>query len=112
MQPRLVIVTGEGAPTVCHLDPDQVASLGRNHKNTIVLQDRHASRWHAEIVREEGRWILRDRDTMNGTLVNRARVREPVALADGDEIRIGDTRLCFQLDPGELETDQRPALVD
>jgi Nif-specific regulatory protein len=105
-----VIEAGEGVPAVCNLEPDQVASLGRDRKNTIVLHDRHASRWHAEIVREDGRWILRDRDTMNGTLVNRERVREAVALADGDEIRIGDTRLRFMLDPADLDTDERPAL--
>jgi Nif-specific regulatory protein len=111
MRPRVVIEAGEGAPAVCNLEPDQVASLGRNRKNTIVLHDRHASRWHAEIVREDGRWILRDRDTMNGTLVNRERVREAVALADGDEIRIGDTRLRFMLDPADRDTDERPALA-
>jgi two-component system, NtrC family, response regulator HydG len=110
MRPRLVIEAGEGEPAVCNLEPDQVASLGRNRKNTLVLHDRHASRWHAEIMREEGRWVLRDRDTMNGTLVNRNRVREPVTLVDGDEIRIGDTRLRFQLDPADLDTDERPAL--
>jgi pSer/pThr/pTyr-binding forkhead associated (FHA) protein len=70
MRPRLVIEAGKGEPSVCNLDPDQVASLGRNRKNTIVLHDRHASRYHAEIVREEGHWVLRDRDTMNGTLAS------------------------------------------
>src|SRR5437660_9789418 len=71
MQPRLVIEAGEAQPNVCTLQPDQVASLGRNEKNTIVLQDRHASRWHAEILPEDGRWVLRDRETLNGTLHNK-----------------------------------------
>src|SRR5205807_1012993 len=35
MRPRLVIEAGDGQPSVCDLQPDQVASLGRNHKNTI-----------------------------------------------------------------------------
>jgi Nif-specific regulatory protein len=110
MLPRLVIEAGEGEPAVCHLQADAVASLGRNRRNTIVLQDRHASRWHAEIVREEGRWVLRDRDTLNGTLVNRERVTEPVPLEDGDEIRIGDTRLRFLVDPADADTAARPKL--
>jgi Nif-specific regulatory protein len=108
MQPRLVVEAGEAEPAVCELQLDQVASLGRNRNNTIVLSDRHASRWHAELMREEGRWVLRDRETLNGTLLNKQRIKEPVALADGDEIRIGDTRLRFVLDGSDVDTAERP----
>src|SRR5260370_30310660 len=111
MRPRLVIEAGDAEPAVCNLQPDQVASLGRNRKNTIVLQDRHASRWHAEIVREDGRWVLRDRETLNGTLLNKQRIREPAPLSDGDEIRIGDTRMRFLIDPAEIDTAERPSLA-
>jgi two-component system response regulator HydG len=107
MATRVVIESGEASPAVCNLEKDQIASLGRNRKNTIVLQDSHASRWHAEIARENGCWVLRDRDNINGTFVNRDRIREPVTLADGDEIRIGDTRLRFQLDAADLDTQER-----
>src|SRR5262249_48724819 len=111
MRPRLIIETPEGISDVHHLQPDQVTSLGRNRNNTVVLVDKHASRWHAEIVLEEGRWVLRDRDTMNGTRVNSKLVREPVELTNGDEIRIGDTRLRFAFDPSDVDTAERPKLT-
>jgi Nif-specific regulatory protein len=81
------------------LTPDRVVTLGRNRNNTIVLHDKHASRWHAEIYFEAGRWLLRDCGTLNGTRCNGTRLLQPVGLAHGDEIRIGDTCLRFLLDP-------------
>lgn len=98
MHARLTIETGEGAPVDCALSPDRVVTLGRNRSNTIVLVDRHASRWHAEVVFEEGRWMLRDCGTLNGTRRNGERLQCPTALESGDVIGIGDTRLRFLLD--------------
>ena len=110
MVPRLVIESGEnsGAHT---LQRDQTTSLGRNRTNSIVIRDKHASRWHAEILWEDGQWILRDCDTMNGTRVNNQLVNQPVPLKDGDEIRIGDTRLRFLLNgtAPNLPTQPMPA---
>jgi Nif-specific regulatory protein len=98
MRAQLVIETGEGAPEICELDPGQRISLGRNRNNHIILNDRHSSRWHAEIYSENGRWFLRDRQTLNGTRLNGRRIEGPTALANGDVIRIGDTCLRVSLD--------------
>jgi Nif-specific regulatory protein len=92
---------GEGAPAVYELEPEATVSLGRNLNNTIVLHDEHASRWHAEIVHERGRWILRDLDTRNGTRVNRDRIQGSVVLQHGQEIAIGNSRLRFTLDEAD-----------
>jgi Nif-specific regulatory protein len=74
-----------------------VVTLGRHRDNTIVLQDRHASRQHAEIFHVNGCWFIRDCDTLNGTRVNGERIRQATALLPGSEISIGDTRLRFEL---------------
>jgi Nif-specific regulatory protein len=100
MDARLSIEAGEGTPLLCQLAPDRVVTLGRNRSNTVVLQDKHASRWHAEVVYEEGRWILRDCGTLNGTRRNGERLQRPTPLTHGDEIGIGDTRLRFVLGTG------------
>ncbi|HZT81022.1 MAG TPA: sigma 54-interacting transcriptional regulator, partial [Gemmataceae bacterium] len=81
------------------LPPDRRVTLGRNRGNTIVLQDKHASRWHAEILPRDGRWFIADCGTLNGTKVNGQRIHQPTPLADGHEIAIGDTRLRVLLDP-------------
>jgi Nif-specific regulatory protein len=95
MRARLSLEAGEGQPSLCTLAPDRVVTLGRNRSNTIVLSDKHASRWHAEIVHEDGRWVIRDCGTLNGTRRNGERLQRPTPLLHGDEIGIGDTRIRF-----------------
>ncbi len=101
MRGRLTIEAGDGAPEICALHPDHRVTLGRNRNNTIILQDKHASRFHAEVFAENGRWMLRDIDTLNGTRVSGARVRHVTPLGDGQEITIGDTVLRFTLETAE-----------
>jgi Nif-specific regulatory protein len=108
MHPRLIIRTPEKEPEAYSLRPDQVVSLGRSSRdNTIVLDDRHASRQHAQIKYEQSQWMLRDLFTLNGTRVNGQPVREPVALSHGDEIRIGDISLRFVVDSSDVDTAER-----
>jgi len=97
MLARLTITAGEGFPPVCDLPPRQPVALGRHRANTIVLQDKHASRRHAEVFAEGGSWFIRDCGTLNGTKVNGERIQEPTPLRHGHEIGIGDTRLRFTL---------------
>jgi Nif-specific regulatory protein len=101
MLARLTITAGEGLPPVCDLRPRQAVALGRHRSNTVVLQDRHASRRHAEIYDEDGHWFIRDCGTLNGTKVNGERIKEPTPLLHGHEIGIGDTRLRFTLPNGD-----------
>jgi two-component system, NtrC family, response regulator HydG len=109
MRARLTVEAGAAAPLVCELPENQAARLGRNKNNTIVLLDKHASRWHAEIYPEEGRWLLRDCGATNGTRLNGRLVEEPTALEHAHVIAIGEVRLRFSLVPTEQEkTDEMP----
>jgi Nif-specific regulatory protein len=101
MLARLTITAGEGLPQVCELRPRQPVALGRHRSNTVVLQDRHASRRHAEVYDTEGHWFIRDCGTLNGTKVNGERIQEPTPLLHGHEIGIGDTRLRFTIPNGD-----------
>ena len=70
-------------------------SIGRHPDNTIQILDRIISKEHAQIQRTpEGRFLLRDLGSLNGTYIRGDRVHEHV-LADGDEISLGSTRLLF-----------------
>ncbi len=64
--------------------------IGRKEKEgiQIVLDDAMVSRHHAEIIGDEGEYIIRDLESRNGTKVNGRRVRERV-LRNGDRIKIG-----------------------
>lgn len=74
-------------------------SLGRGEGVTLRLEDDGLSRLHATIHREDERvWIL-DEVSTNGTFVNGAQVPPSgSALADGDEVSIGnDTTLAIHI---------------
>jgi hypothetical protein len=73
--------------------------IGRSSECDITLPDVNVSRRHAEIRRVEGGYALTDLGSTNGTEVNGKRVTE-AALADGDVIELGTTRLTFERERG------------
>lgn len=72
-------------------------TLGRHPDNTIQLLDRIVSKEHCHVDLHDGRWILKDLGSLNGTFVNGERVSERM-LFHGDEISLGSTRMVFQAD--------------
>jgi Nif-specific regulatory protein len=110
MRARLIVEYGIASPPTFDLNDDLVTYLGRNRENSVVLQDRHASRWHAKIFARQGRWFLVDQNTTNGTRLDGEPVSSETPLVDGQRIDIGDTRLRFAIDPSKETTDQMPAL--
>lgn len=73
-----------------------VVSIGRALDNHLVVQDPRVSRYHAQVRCEEGRYIVKDLGSTNGTAVRGRKVAES-ELADGDEISLGGYRLVFRL---------------
>ena len=55
------------------------------------------SRRHAVIITEEGRYVLEDLGSTNGTIVNREKVDPgtPVDLSEGDVIHLGKMKAVF-----------------
>ena len=72
----------------------EVVTVGRHPESDIFLDDVAVSRKHAEILRSEGGYRIRDVGSLNGTYVNRVRV-DSVDLRNGDEIQIGKYRFKF-----------------
>lgn len=64
----------------------------------LVLDDKAVSSRHARIDRREGRFVLSDLESRNGTLVNGKEVKTPRELAAADRIEIGPYTLVFHLD--------------
>ncbi len=65
--------------------------LGRSSACQLVFADDTVSRRHAELRLQDGRWMLRDLGSSNGTWVNGRRVME-AEVAPGDEIGLGHCR--------------------
>ena len=66
-------------------------TLGRSSACELVFSDDTVSRRHAQLRVEDGRWMLRDLGSSNGTFVNGRRVLE-AEVAAGDEIELGACR--------------------
>jgi DNA-binding NtrC family response regulator/pSer/pThr/pTyr-binding forkhead associated (FHA) protein len=111
MRARLIVETGAASPQVSDLSPHQTIRLGRNSKNTVVLDDPHSSRWHAEVYNDGQRWYVRDCETTNGTKVNGVKIQQPTPLENNHVISIGDARLRFTLDSSGECTAEMPILA-
>ncbi|MEZ4370815.1 MAG: sigma 54-interacting transcriptional regulator [Polyangiaceae bacterium] len=90
VQAKLVVLSGEDEgrelPLVSKL------SIGADPASDLALRDRRVSRKHAEILLRDGRIVLRDVGSRNGTLVGQHKIKE-LELPLGAVIRVGDTLL-------------------
>ncbi len=82
---------GEGSTFVLN---EQCTTIGRHPDSDLFLDDITVSRRHAEVIRQEAGFVVRDTDSLNGTYVNRERV-EQAPLVDGDELQIGRFKLVL-----------------
>ncbi|MCH7630106.1 MAG: FHA domain-containing protein [Proteobacteria bacterium] len=73
---------------------EPVLALGRDHTNSIRLNDTEISRRHAEVRENGDGFFLVDLGSSNGTFVN----SEPVQrkeLRSGDRVQLGSTLMIF-----------------
>jgi sigma-B regulation protein RsbU (phosphoserine phosphatase) len=85
---RLHVSDSQGRRVVV-LDRPQFL-IGRRTAADLQIVSTDVSREHAEIVQDEGRYLLRDRGSRYGTFVNGEQVTERI-LEHGDRIRLGRT---------------------
>lgn len=97
----LVLVVGPVIGEKFPLAKEQMV-IGRQPEAEIFIDDGSISRRHAEVVRTaDGRSLLRDLGSKNGTFCNDKPVTEK-PLDDGDLIRIGDAILKY-VGPNSLD---------
>ncbi len=95
----LVVKRGPNAGSRFVLEHDRTEA-GRHPESDIFLDDITVSRRHAEFVRQNSGYLVRDVGSLNGTYVNRERIDEGT-LRNGDEVQIGKFRLVFLAGVGE-----------
>ena len=73
----------------------ETTTLGRKKSNSIWLKDDLASRFHAEVIANDEKITITDKESTNGTFINSERIepnlRHP--LKPGDKVKIGETIL-------------------
>ncbi len=100
---KLIRLGGLDRPGLEILLTDDVTTLGRAPTCQVVIESDFASRRHAQIIRrDEGYW-LRDLSSKNGTFLDNEPVTQESLLINGMEIRIGKAVFRF-VDPATTRT--------
>ena len=89
-----VVIHEDGGPRPVPLTKD-VVTIGRLPDCEVVLNDKGASRRHAQIRAKDGLYTLTDLGSTNGTRLNGQTIQSR-PLEDGDRITIGATTLDFR----------------
>ncbi|WP_297150328.1 FHA domain-containing protein [Thermogemmatispora sp.] len=71
--------------------------LGRGEENDIWLDDDLASRYHAELIWDNGQVYVTDCHSLNGVFLNGQRVSGSAPVHSGDMLEIGSLRFLFEL---------------
>ena len=104
---RLEVTDAQGRRVVILDKP--AFTIGRRSANDLHLTGTDVSRDHAEILRSDGQYLIRDRGSRSGTYVNGAQVTEK-RLSHGDRIQVGRTagaQLLFLLHDRSGDTGSR-----
>ncbi|HLF92493.1 MAG TPA: FHA domain-containing protein [Planctomycetota bacterium] len=94
--PILRLRTGPNAGKV--YDVRSALRLGRHPYNEVSFEDPAVSRYHCWITLSEGKALVEDLASANGTFLNGERVAKRVPLKAGDVLRIGSTEVLFAED--------------
>lgn len=87
---RVSIVRSETQSGATFTVSDSVV-IGRSGEADFLLDDPYASDFHLRLTSKEGRLVVNDLGSTNGTYVNGRRVTTPVDLNRGDAVQVGKT---------------------
>lgn len=91
----LTITEGPDKDSYLEFGTNQI-HIGRRDKNEFIITDLNVSRLHAYITFENGRHILHDANSLNGTSVNGSRITG-FCLCPGDKIKMGNTTILYDI---------------
>lgn len=92
----LTVTTGPDTGFKFRIKPNAITRIGREPDNDVVLDDPATSRHHAQIEFKDGKYVLTDLKSANGTLVNDQRVLERT-LSEGDRITFGQNVVVISI---------------
>jgi pSer/pThr/pTyr-binding forkhead associated (FHA) protein len=86
---ELFVLTGPDAGRSFQLGPQSV--LGRDPTASVHLLDAEVSRRHASLTIDEGRLLVEDLGSSNGTFVDEERIGGEAEVYPGSQLRVGQT---------------------
>jgi hypothetical protein len=91
-----IIATGNLAIDKRNFSFDNMITIGRNHDNDIVIDDKYVSHYHAQIKNIESNYLLEDLKSINNTYLNDEILLKEKVLNSGDIIKIGMVTFKFE----------------
>src|SRR5690242_16498210 len=71
-------------------------TIGRVQGNDIILPKGNVSKRHSRIVLKDGKFIIVDLKSTNGTYVNGRKITSPIVIKGSDKVYIGDFVLSIE----------------
>lgn len=97
----IVISEKGGAERREAFDREEI-TVGRVQGNDLMLPKGNVSKRHARLIFRDGRFIVTDLNSTNGTYVNRRRISQATIVREGDRVYIGD--FVLRIDPPEADS--------
>ena len=85
-------------------DKEEV-TIGRLAGNDIVLNKGNVSKYHTKIVLKDGKYIVVDLKSTNGTFVNGKKIAGPLVVRPSDKIYVGDYIFNVDAPPEDYQGD-------
>ncbi len=102
----IIISEKGGAERKEGFDKNEI-NVGRVQGNDLMLPKGNVSKHHARLLYRDGRFIVTDLKSTNGTYVNGRKIAQATIVREGDKIYIGD--FVLRLDGGQAAAPQADA---
>lgn len=103
--PKLIVLSEQLRGKSFQLTKDQ-HTCGRVEDRDICLKDPTISSYHCDFVKTETTYMIKDRDSTNGTRVNNVPVSEQ-ELQNSDIIQVGGVEILYDCDDKSVTTVMR-----
>src|SRR5271155_1023017 len=102
----IIISEKGGAERKEAFDKNEI-NVGRVQGNDLMLPKGNVSKHHARLLFRDGRFIVTDLKSTNGTYVNGRKIAQATIVREGDKIYIGD--FVLRIEAGGGPSQSQPA---
>src|SRR4051812_9046354 len=85
-----IVISEKGGAERRELFAKHEINVGRVQGNDLMLPKGNVSKHHARLIFRDGRFIVTDLKSTNGTYVNGRKIAQATIVREGDKIYIGD----------------------